>query len=107
MNRLLILLVTVFSTLTLSANVVEHSYGEKWRAYFVKAWGLSLSDQCLQMADTLYAEGVRHNDALLMCRAMSVKVNYFFFNPGKGEVVKSAEHLKEIGRKERRLCSYF
>lgn len=107
MNRLLILLAAVFSTLTLSANVKEQSYGEKWRSYFVKAWSQSLHDQCLKMADTIYTEGKKHNNTLLMCRAMSVKANYLFFNPDKGDVIAATSHLKQLSRQERQLYSYF
>lgn len=107
MNRPFILLVVLLYALTSAAGVSEQSYGEKWRSYFVKAWSHSLSDRCLAMADTLYAEGEKHNDDLLLCRAMSVKANYFFFNPGKGDVINAADHLKKLGRKERRLCAYF
>ena len=107
MHRLFILLVALMYALTSAAGVSEQDYGEKWRSYFVKAWSHSLSDRCLAMADTLYAEGEKRNDDLLLCRAMSVKANYLFFNPGKGDVVKVTNHLKELGRKERRLCAYF
>lgn len=84
MNRLFILFVALLYALTSAAGVSEQSYGEKWRSYFVKAWSHSLSDRCLAMADTLYAEGEKHNDDLLLCRAMSVKANYFFFQSRQG-----------------------
>lgn len=107
MNRLLIFLITAFFTLTLSANVGEQAYNEKWRAYFVNAWHNSLSDRCLSMADTMYVEGEKHNGLLLQCRALSVKANYYFFNPSKGDAVKTTDELKQLGRKEPRLYAYF
>lgn len=103
----MILLAFLFYTLASHAGEDKQAYNEKWKQYYVKAWRSSLSDHCLKMADTLYSEGERHNTPLFICRALSVRANYYFFNPDKGDVAKTTNELKQIAWEKQELHPYF
>ena len=102
----MVLLCTLVMTSAFKANA-EGTLRVNTDEMFDRAWNSHFTPKGLATADSLYREGVRTNDPLVQCRALSVKLVCYFSTGNTPELEKTTEQLQKLSRTETRLNPYF